>query len=487
MNFKVINLLLIDDDEDDYVNIRDLLKEIKGTRFNVIWKSTYKEGLDTLKSQSFDACLLDHRLGENTGLEMLRETNRLGLTCPMILLTGFGDFELDIQAMQTGAAEYLVKNQLTAPLLERSIRYSVKHALDVEELKEREENFRTLFNSTFEGIIVHRRGLIHEVNSGTGTIFGYSPTEMSETPLKKYFRSDYHDFADTRFNAEKTGKFEAVGIKKDGSEITVELSNRTVSLKGLDVSLIAIRDLTERRQMEAQILQQDRMASLGLLASSLAHEIGTPMGVIRGRAELMIKRYPDHENLKADTNLIIDQIDRITKLVNSLLHLARGQRSDFAAAVNLRSVLDDILNLMSHELSRKGIDIKLNIEGDPSVKAESGPLGQVFLNLLVNAIHAIEFTIKSDPTKKHRVEVHVEELSKTVQISVRDTGCGIPEKNIPHLFKPFFTTKDIGAGTGLGLATSYKLVQSWGGAIKVDSKEGAGAKFTIELPKANPA
>lgn len=358
-----LEILLIDDDEDDFVNIRDILSEIKGAKYRLVWKSSYQSGLDALAESKYDACLLDFRLGGHTGLDLLQEAHRLGKSCPMIILTGHGDFELDVQVMQMGASDYLVKDQLTPLLLERAIRYSIKHAQDM-----------------------------------------------------------------------------------------------------------------------AQILQQDRLASLGLLASSLAHEIGTPLGVISGRAELLAKKYNSNLDLKNDMSLIVSQIERITKLVNSLLHLARGKQSDFVTAVNLNDCVQDVLNLMSHEMEREKIKLLVKLGGTFFVKGEPGPLGQVILNILVNSVHAIEDAKKSGK-KDHVIKIEALQHGSSIELSIEDTGCGIPEKNLAQLFKPFFTTKDIGQGTGLGLATSIKLVQSWGGTIKASSQEGQGAKFVVSLQK----
>lgn len=363
-------ILLIDDDQDDFVYLRDLFNDIPRSKYKVTWKSNYQEGLEALHLQRFDVCLLDYRLGEHTGLDLLKEVQKLGFVCPIIVLTGQGDFDLDIQAMQMGASEYLVKGQLTAPLLERAIRYTMKHAMDMEELKE----------------------------------------------------------------------------------------------------------------TKAQVLQQDRLASLGLLASSLAHEIGTPLGIIRSRTEMAVKKAPD-EALKRDMETILNQIDRITKLVQSLLNLAREKKSDRGGPICLNQAIQDVLNLMQHEMERNGIALEVRMPADILVRAESGPLAQVILNLLVNSVHAIQEAKAKGRAGEHRIRVEVKATTEHIDISVEDTGSGISKENMPQLFKPFFTTKDVGHGSGLGLATSYKLVQSWNGSIHAESKEGSGAKFSVFLLK----
>ncbi len=371
MKPKNFRILLIDDDEDDFVNISDLLKDVKSSNYAVTWKSTYTGGLKALREENFDACLLDYKLGEKSGLDLLIEAKKRAFSYPIIFLTGMSDFELDLKAMESGASDFLVKDQLTWPLLERSIRYSIKQASDFQELKE----------------------------------------------------------------------------------------------------------------IKAQILQQDRLASLGLLASSLAHEIGTPLGIIRSRAELDGKRAPENSEIQNNVNVVVTQIDRITKLVNSLLHLARGGKSDFATSIELDTVIHDVLNLLEHEFGRKGIELMKDITPNCRLKAESGPLGQVLLNLLINSIHAIEDARKDNLNNKNEVTLKVEDLISEVKISVIDTGAGISEENQRELFKPFFTTKDIGHGTGLGLATSFSIVKSWGGTISVFSKLGEGSSFVVSIPK----
>lgn len=371
MTSDAYEILLIDDDEDEFLNIRDLLNDEDTKLYVITWVPSYEKGLAALRSDKFDACILDYRLGEKTGIDLLKDANKFGVQCPIIFLTGQGDLDLDIQAMQIGAADYLVKDQLTGPLLERSVRYSMKHAFDMAQLREN----------------------------------------------------------------------------------------------------------------KAQILQQDRLASLGLLSSSLAHEIGTPMGIIRSRAELIEKKVADLPPVKENIRIIINQIDKVTQLVNSLLHLARSKPSEHASAVSLNQVVQDVLNLLQHEFDRKGIEFKNEILCDCVVKAESGSLGQVLLNLLVNAVHAVDEAKKKGRTDNHAITLGVEEKNQSVIIRIKDTGCGIPEENMEQLFKPFFTTKDVGVGTGLGLATSYNLVRSWGGSISAKNQSGLGAIFEITLLK----
>lgn len=485
MNKLEFKILLIDDDQDDFFIIRDLFGDILNERYKITWKSNYIDGLNCLKENHFDACLLDYRLGEKSGIDLLLEVQNLHIKTPIILLTGQSDFDLDVKAMQTGAFEYLVKGNLNSILLERTVRYAMKHALDMEDLNDQKELFKALFNSTFEGILVHKNLIIADINAALCEIFDYTTEEMIGKSFLDFIHPDFKENVAQKVSSERMGAFETIGIKKNNLEMTLEILNRTVHHHHYNISIVAIRDITNRKMMETQILQQDRLASLGLLASSLAHEIGTPLGIIRSRSEMIEKKYHDIQLLSQDMNSIISQIDKITKLVNSLLHLARERKSSFSGMSSLNQVVDDVCNLVQHELHRKNINFIKKIPSDVFVKAESASLGQVFLNLLVNATQAIEEAIKSGNINNHQISILAEVLSSTVEIEISDTGCGIPEKNLQHIFKPFFTTKEIGSGTGLGLAISYKLMQSWGGSIQVKNSNLRGSTFKLTLNKAN--
>ena len=365
-----VRVLLVDDDEDDFVMFRDLLSQVRDQKYTVHWASSYEDGRKGIALGNHDVCFLDYRLGAKTGIDLLREARDAAWPTPLILLTGYGEQEVDMEAMRLGAADYLVKDKAGPLLLERSIRYSIHRAKSLKAILER----------------------------------------------------------------------------------------------------------------EAQILVQDRLASVGLLASSLAHEIGTPLGVIRGRAEYLEMKLKDDSEVKRTVTVIISQIDRVSKLIRALLNLARGEQTGSTESVRPSEICLELSELMGHEFRKGEIRMECTLGEELQVKAESGPLHQVFLNLLVNSLHAIE-TAKAAGKNDHFIRVEAVDMGQFWGIKFSDSGCGISEKNLKNIFQPFFTTKDIGKGTGLGLATSYRIVENWGGRIEVKSVEGQGAEFTLVLPK----
>ena len=381
MNGQKIRILLIDDDEDDYFLLKQNLSEIRGTDFTVTWASSYEQGKTKLiehkLDEHFDICLVDYRLGIRTGIDLIQECVAEEFNIPMILLTGYGQREVDLEAMRVGAADYLVKDQITAFLLEKTIRYAVYRFQNLAELKER----------------------------------------------------------------------------------------------------------------ETQIFMQDRLASIGLLASSLAHEIGNPLGVIRGRAEYVATLKESGEVVVKSMDVITSQIDRISKLIHSLLNLARGDQIKAVGEVKLGLVISEVLDLMGYELKRIGVDIRNEVVEDCLLQTTGGSesLHQVLLNLVVNSMHSIQSSMKQGRALNHFIRFYIERQADHVLLCIEDTGIGISKTNLRNLFKPFFTTKEIGSGTGLGLATSYRIVETWGGTIRVESEENVRTVFKVLLPSCGPA
>ncbi|MCM2280879.1 MAG: ATP-binding protein [Bdellovibrionaceae bacterium] len=476
---KKLHILLVDDDADDHMIIGDLLRETMADRVHLDWEPHYEQAKDKIRKGEHDAYLVDYRLGAKTGLDLIRECGDMGNPAPFILLTGYGDHDVDLEAMKSGVSDFLIKAQLNASMLERSIRYSINHAEAIETLREREESLRSLFDAAFEGIFVLAEdGRILDANSTAGTIFGCRPNEMIGGFLQDML-IDPEPLIATE-NARQ-----ALGRRcLDGGVVHLELHSKPYRFRGRACILTACRDISERVQMEAQIFQQDRLASIGLLASSLAHEIGTPLGVIRGRAELLGMKAGSDPLVNDNVAIIVSQIDRVSKLIRSLLNLARGDKAAHLAPFDPQEAITGVMDLMRHEFSH--VDVKIRNELPPGmlVSAIGGPLHQVFLNLFVNSLHAIRTEIQSGKNKDHHLRIFAVDLGDRWEIGVEDSGCGISKTNLKKLFTPFFTTKDFGVGTGLGLATSYRILEAWGGNIRAESEEGKGATFYLSLKKA---
>ncbi|RYZ85048.1 MAG: HAMP domain-containing histidine kinase, partial [Proteobacteria bacterium] len=204
------------------------------------------------------------------------------------------------------------------------------------------------------------------------------------------------------------------------------------------------------------------------------------LGIIRGRAEYIALMQSEDASLQKSVQVILGQADRMSKLIRSLLNLSRGEHKAPAGEVLLDEIIAEVSDVIAGELKKADVELVVKIPAATAIKvrAEAGPLHQVFLNLLVNALQAIE--AKGGHQKK--IFITAERAGTSWRIAIADTGIGIPQKDLKKLFQPFFTTKAVGVGTGLGLATCYRIIESWKGNIQVESREGEGTTFYFTLP-----
>ncbi len=225
-----------------------------------------------------------------------------------------------------------------------------------------------------------------------------------------------------------------------------------------------------------ELIYSGRFALIGELASGLAHEIGTPLNIISGTADWLLTDLPEESPYRAELATIGRQTQRITDLVWQLLHFARPEEAE-VVPTRLPEVLAQVRSLLHHRLEKHAIDFRLDLpEGLPAVRAVPEQLQQVFLNLLVNADHALE------GRPERRISVAARERGEEVVVEIGDTGCGIPADHLDRLFDPFFTTKPPGKGTGLGLSITRRILAEHGGRIEIDSTPGEGATVTVHLP-----
>lgn len=339
-------------------------------------------------------------------------------------------------------------------------------------------------------MLTYADGTIFYVNPAWQTLFGYSKKEIAgATP--RILRSGRHDpdfysamWRDVLDPLKGHWKGEIINRTKSGREIHVLLTispNR--DNQGIVQGYMSIAvDISDKKKMEAQIQWQDRLATIGVLTSGLAHELGTPLGVIRGRAEYLshhCKEASDKTSLEA----IVTQVDRISALMHSLQNLSNLSPSEVRMPVSLSTTTKSATQLLKGKLEDLGIHLEISIPLEAKVSAEPGRLEYIILNLCLNSVQAIDKQVLEKRNLKHAIKIAVLDRGKNWEFSVQDSGGGVLPENLPHLFKPFFTTKEVGMGTGLGLSMIYQIVKSWGGSLELDNESGVGATFRIILPK----
>ena len=230
-----------------------------------------------------------------------------------------------------------------------------------------------------------------------------------------------------------------------------------------------------------QLLQAEKMASLGKLAAGVAHQLNNPLGGITLYAQLMLEEYALEEGAKEDLTRIIDDAERCRNTVRELLEFARQTRQEIRLN-DLNHAISQTLFLLENQALFHNIEIIKSLEPDlPKVPSDIQQLNHVFMNIILNAAEAME------GTGQLRVETLPSDNGCGVLIRISDTGPGIPEDALPHIFEPFFTTKEQGKGTGLGLSLAYGIIENHSGRIWAESKIGEGTIFTIELPMGQPS
>ncbi len=267
----------------------------------------------------------------------------------------------------------------------------------------------------------------------------------------------------------------------------LEFANRELAAMAKELGRGLDSRTRELMQSQEQLRQTEKLAELGTLASGMAHEIGTPMNVILGRAEYLQRRTKEANTAKG-LQTIIEQVERITKIMNQLLTFAR-RRPIERRPTNLNKVVEDTLDVMRERLQRHRIEVKTELAPSlPSADVDTDQMGQVLLNLAINALHAMEdggtLLVRTAlvPISKGSVDEYIE----MIEVSVADTGSGIAPEDLNKIFDPFFTTKEAGKGTGLGLTVVHGIVQEHGGHILVESDMQKGATFRIRLPVSPP-
>lgn len=320
-------------------------------------------------------------------------------------------------------------------------------------------------------------------NKGAEKIFGYREDEIIGKPSsilfpagEKYVKERDRIIEDAR-KIGHTSIVETERIKKNGEFITVRLSvSRLPSTTGEYVGRsIIIKDHTEYKRLQAQIDQSEKLAVIGQMAAGVAHEIGNPLTSISALVQILQRRSQDAFMSEQLVN-IKENIDRITRIVRELVDFSRPPSYE----TNLQDITDIIktaIGIVKYDKRVRKVKFETELKDFlPSVNIAADQILQVLVNILINALDAIDgngiVTVKSryDETK--------------IYVDITDDGCGMDNLTIEKIFDPFFTTKEVGKGTGLGLSVSYGIVNRFGGEIKVSSKLNEGSTFTIALPLA---
>lgn len=473
-------ILIVEDDEDDFLIIEACIKDIPEKEFRIDWCYDYSDALQRIGKGLYDLYFVDYLLGAKTGLDLLKEAIAIGTEEPLVLLTGIGNRDLDVQAMNIGAVDYLVKSEINTEKLERCIRYALERSAYIRALRVNERKFRNIFERSKDAVFLTGDDLIfRDVNAATSELFKYTKDELMQMSLFDLFaRKDAADQLQDRLSL--TGEVEDLEVElitrnKERRNCILSISWQVYSSGETYIQGI-IHDITNLKRIERATFQIEKLRSTATLLRTLAHEVRNPLTNINLSVE-QLKPEMDSEEANIYLDIIARNCGRIDGLISELLDLSRPAEISLQRT-RLQEVLDSTLSAASDRISLKNIRLELMYPEKPAfVMADKEKLRIAFLNILINAVEAV-------PAQSGVITIAIrEDTPQQYKVSIADNGGGIPEENISRIFEPYFTSKT--NGFGLGLAATWNILQSHRAGIDVSSQIGEGTNFMLTFDQAS--
>lgn len=517
---------------DDELGLREMLEFELGERgYRVATASNGEEALEKIRAEKFQLVISDIRMPRMGGMEMLDAIKKTDPGVEVIMSTGFGTIETAVSAMKKGAYDFIQK-----PFNLDEILALVEKALEKNELKvvlgmyetskavmaslKLEELLPLLARLSAQVLRADEASIMLPVPDGSlcvvaaatadgeklergaacvalgervaGVVARTGEPVIINGPLEKDPRfagiEGHYGIKSSIvyplfLEGALLGVLSVNRVGRDEPFTEADLRHATIFCSQISQALhnaALYRKLEDRiidiQEMQAQLVQSEKLAAIGQLSAGVAHEINNPLAGITGFAEILLKTGGLNPRQREDVETILKQARRCGDIVKNLLQFSRSRKSK-AVPVDLPAAVDAVLRLAAFELKRGGIMVEKSFPaGLPAVQGDTPQLEQVFLNLVMNARQAMEG--KGSGTL--RVSAAAE--SGKVVLRFEDTGGGIPPENLDRIFDPFFTTKPAGKGTGLGLSVSYGIVREHKGTIRAENGRGGGAVFIVELP-----
>jgi PAS domain S-box-containing protein len=349
-----------------------------------------------------------------------------------------------------------------------------------ERIERAAEEWRTTFDSITDFISIHDKdNRIVRVNKALADALKTTPKEL----LGKVCHEVIHGTEEPPGNCPcrqtlRTSKPATIEMFEPNLGIHFQESTSPIFDKKGEVigSVHIIRDVTNQKRMEEQLVMTDRLASIGELASGIAHELNNPLTSVIGFSQLLIEsNVPD--NIKEDLGTVYSEAQRAAAIVKNLLTFARKHVS-VKQLSQVNAIIEDVLRLRAYEQKVNNIEVDKRLATDlPEIMVDYFQIQQVFLNIIINAEY---FMIEAH--QRGTLTITTGRVDDIIRISFADDGPGIPKENLGRIFHPFFTSKEVGKGTGLGLSICHGIVTEHGGRIYAESEFGRGATFVVELP-----
>ena len=498
---KALRLVIIEDNDAD---VELLVREFRRSGYEPSY-AVVKTAIDllaALSQQEWDIIIASYSLPQFDALMALECVTQTGLDLPFIVISETAGEQAAIEAMQAGAHDYIMKDNLAGMVVtvERELRDAVarrQHRLAEEALRDSEERYRDLFENANDVIFtLDLKGHFLSINKKGETLSGYPREEILGRNIAEFLNS-----ANRQIAAEQLAKIPSDAIRDvvfqieilagNGKLIPLEINSRLIFNGGKAVAIQGIgRDISDRRHLEDQLRQSQKMEAVGRLAGGMAHDFNNLLTAIIGYTQLAQLRLGNHA-VQKEIGEIEKAAQRATTLTQQLLAFSRKQVLQ-PKVINLNAITNDISKMIGR-LIGEDIELTTRLADDLGwIRADPNQIEQILLNLAVNARDAMptggKLIIETANYQFNESDVtHHLGMSPGayVMLAVSDTGSGMDKKTLQHIFEPFFTTKEVGKGTGLGLSMVYGIVRQSGGTIWAYSEPGRGTTFKIYMPRAD--
>jgi two-component system cell cycle sensor histidine kinase/response regulator CckA len=485
-----VTVLLVEDNPGDARLILELLGDLQSQAFDLERVDRLDDGIARLARAGVDVVLLDLGLPDSQGLDTFVRARREAPDEPIVVISGLDDERVALEAVRSGAQDYLVKGRLEGKLLARVLRCAIERKRAEEALRAREAHYRTILENIGDGVfIADRNGRYLEVNPRGCELTGYARDDLLGRNVTDTYPEEEREAAAARVKEIAGGRsafFERRLLRKDGTVITVEMNARGLPDGRL---LETVRDVTERVGQEQQRRQAQKMEAVALLAGGVAHDFNNMLTAIFGYADLTAEELPTESPVRQDLEEIRKAAQRASELTCQLLAFSRQQLLQ-PMVLSLNDLVEDVEKMLGRLI---GEDVELRFALNPesgNVRADPGQLRQVLMNLVVNARDAMSTggkllieTANAELSEQYAESHQPLVPGPYVMLAVSDTGVRMDADTKARVFEPFFTTKGKGRGMGLGLSTVYGIVKQSGGYVWVYSERGSGTTFKVYLPR----
>lgn len=473
---NTINILIIDDDKDDFIITSEYIKDIDSVNFNIDWCYNYREALAYMKQHKYHLYFVDYRLGAKTGLDLINDAIQSDCEEPIVLLTGKGNQAIDRQAMQAGAADYLIKTELNTEKLERCIRYSMERATSLKALKTNERKYRSIFERSKDAVFLSNEQLIFiDVNAAMLELLNYDLHEIKNVQLYDLIDGEQDKLLLKQY-VEESGEVDDMELElltkeNDKKNCILSLSKEADEINGYFYFHGIIHDITHLKKAEKITLQVEKLAAAGRLVRTLAHEVRNPLNNISLSLEELQQEVSEDTQQKVYLDIIYRNSKRINAIITELLDSSRPAEM-FMNKRSLQEIMDDSIASALDRMILQKVKLQVSYPDKPAfIWADKEKMKIAFLNIIINAVEAMK------GKEEQQLDITVESLPLHNTVTIADQGCGISNENITRLFEPYFSSKR--NGMGLGLASTLNILQSHKASIEVNSEVNIGTSFII--------